>query len=180
MPRQTNRRRSLQLLGAVAAVTLAGCSGGTAGDVRMGSAGSKNQYGIVAHNQTDETLGVTISVGYPLGETPTDTTDVGPVFERSVELAPDEQETWTDVIPEPGKFVVEAELQYENPFAQSRLGSDALRVDAEEGRPEPGTMRVLLLPGTRHPVSRNWDLSDNEPVYGVELLAPDDQLTETW
>lgn len=181
-PEPFNRRRALQTLGASAALSLAGCAGGkSSGGSTPEEGGSGTSYGIRAQNLTRQETTVQARVLYPLGGTPTDQTETREIFEKTVSLAPDARHTWRDVLPGSGEFVVVISLPeatYPFPEANS-MGSDSIRVDTEDGEPEPGMLQAQVLRGTEHPESNSWNLEDVEPLYGVVLLPPGAKRTDT-
>ncbi|WP_232687209.1 hypothetical protein [Halobacterium zhouii] len=105
MSLQSTRRRVLRTGGVLTATALAGCTALSGNGSKDPDAGT-DSYGVRLENETEQTQSVTISATLHSGGEP--------VFEETVESAPDEPQKWDQVLTGEQTFVVEATVDHEH------------------------------------------------------------------
>jgi hypothetical protein len=178
---QRSRREVLRATGVVGvSAAFAGCGGNDTGSGGGGGSGSGTStdedgtYAIQMSNETETELGVEIEIDYPLGGTPTGTTDPDPPLSAEPTLGPGEQRSWNDLLAEDGNYVLTVEILTEQSELFEDIQSVTVRIDSAAGDPTPGTIEVDLLRAKDHVAWRDRDVpSEFQPGYGIEVLSPD-------
>lgn len=147
------RRTTLRLGGTALVATLAGCSGDGDSDSSDPDAGT-DSYGITAQNSHDGPYDVRIVADPIDGDT---------VFEETVTVAPDEPQSWDEVLTEPGQTQVKAELPSAEQHFDGRFTRDSNYVTVD-GENAPAVSDVVV---EVHP--KNVPEYPDNPVVAVRV-----------